>query len=371
MPGGAMKSDAPRGRGVPPVHLLVRLELPNKPPREFSYDFRQEVITIGRDPANDIQIPLTTVSRNHARLFYELGDFFLEDLGSTHGTNHNGKRLGSREKRLLRDGDQISVMSFQLTFKTSMGTLLDRQPGEKTEALARRMVQEVLSSLGGPSMEPPSLRVMDGVDEGRRLEIQEDQAEITLGRSPECDFVLNDQNISRRHALIKRTWNGFTVQDLGSKNGVIVNGKRAEGAQAIKDGDELQIGGIKLIFIDPASRILDQFGVLAEETVAPEGAEAPEEGDQAGAAAGDEEGEGDGEEDAAGESADQEPPETSGPAHDLAPDEQGDAGDPPRPEGAGELVPPPKTGGGAEVAILIIGALFLMSALGLAVWLYL
>ena len=45
--------------------------------------------------------------------------FFLEDLGSTHGTNPNGKRLGSREKRLLRDGDSISVMSFSLVFKTS------------------------------------------------------------------------------------------------------------------------------------------------------------------------------------------------------------------------------------------------------------
>lgn len=345
---------------IPPVHLIVRLELPDKPPREFSYDFRQEVITIGRDPGNDIQIPLTTVSRKHSRIFFELGDYFLEDLGSTHGTNHNGKRLGSREKRLLRDGDSISVMSFSLVFKTSAGTLLDRQPGEKTEALARRMVQEVLQSLGGPSMEPPCLRVMDGADEGRRLEIQEDQAEVTLGRSPECDFALNDQNISRRHALIKRTWNGFTVQDLGSKNGVLVNGKRADGPAPIKDGDEIQVGGIKMTFIDPASRILDQFGVLSDETVGKPDAEL---GEQA-------------EEQPPEEAPEEEaPPEEESPPEESAPEPEPE----PEEEQAEEQIEVPegmlegaKTSGiGAEVAILVVGGLFLLAAVALAVWLFL
>jgi pSer/pThr/pTyr-binding forkhead associated (FHA) protein len=359
VPASTARSDGQKG--VPPVHLIVRLEVPDKPPREFSYDFRQEVISIGRDPGNDIQIPLTTVSRKHSRIFYELGDFFLEDLGSTHGTTHNGKKLGPREKRLLRDGDEISVLTFSLTFKTTMGSILDRQPGEKTEALARRMVQEVLSSLGGSNMEPPCLRVMSGNDEGRRLEIQEDQAEITLGRSPECDFVLNDQNISRRHALIKRTWNGFTVQDLGSKNGVLVGGKRTEGAHPIKDGDEIQIGGIKLIFIDPASRILDQFGGIGDETIDPAHAdpgaqEAPEsEGEEAQE-----------EQDAEPPPEEEEPPpepEDPPPADDPSPEEGFVA-----PDDLPPMVAAPK-GIGAEVLILIAGGLFLLVALGLGVFL--
>jgi pSer/pThr/pTyr-binding forkhead associated (FHA) protein len=255
---------------APPVHLLVRLELPDRPAKEFEYDFKQNVIAMGRDPSNDIQVPLTTVSRRHARIFYEHGDYFLEDLGSTHGTEHNNKKLAQGEKRLLRDGDNITIMSFSIVFKTTAGSLLDRKPGEKTEQLARRMVQEVLSTLGGSKMDPPALRVMNGPDEGTRYEIREEQAEVTLGRSPECDLPLNDQNISRRHCLIKRTWNGFTAQDLGSKNGVIVNGNKIEGAQPIKDGDEIQVGGLKLIFIDPPSRLLDQFGGIAGETLNPQ-----------------------------------------------------------------------------------------------------
>lgn len=367
MPAPAARSDGPKS--VPPVHLIVRLELPDKPPREFSYDFRQEVITIGRDPGNDIQIPLTTVSRRHSRIFYELGDFFLEDLGSTHGTSHNGKRIGPREKRLLRDGDQISVMTFSVTFKTTMASILDRQPGEKTEALARRMVQEVLSSLGGSNMEPPCLRVMSGSDEGRRLEIQEDQAEITLGRSPECDFALNDQNISRRHALIKRTWNGYTIQDLGSKNGVLINGKRAEGAGAIKDGDELQIGGIKLIFIDPASRILDQFGVLGgDETMQPEEALHDGEGDpepEVGEAEQHEEEELHHEEEHVEEHHEYEGEHE--PEHEHAGDEGTDQQ---QPEAAADEILGAQKGIGAELAILIIGGAFLLVAIALAVFLY-
>ena len=258
-------------RQTPPVHLKVELTLPDREPREFSYDFQQPVISMGRDPGNDIQVPLTTVSRRHARIFFEMGDYFLEDLSSTHGTEHNGRRVAPGEKRLLRDGDQIKVMSFHIKFKTTVGTMLDRKPGEKTEALARRMVQEVLASLGSNQADPPALRIMNGTDEGRRFELSEEATEITIGRSPECDITLNDQNTSRRHCLIKRNWHGFTAQDLASKNGVLVNGQQIEGARMLKDGDEVQVGGVKLIFIDPPSRLLDQMGGLDGATVDSEG----------------------------------------------------------------------------------------------------
>ena len=270
---------ASAAKQTPPVHLKVELTLPDREPREFSYDFQQPVISLGRDPANDIQVPLTTVSRRHARIFFELGDYFLEDLGSTHGTEHNGRKVAPSEKRLLRDGDLIKIMSFHIKFKTTVGTMLDRKPGEKTEALARRMVQEVLASLGSNQADPPALRVMNGTDEGRRFELSEDAAEITIGRSPECDITLNDQNTSRRHCLIKRNWHGFTAQDLASKNGVLINSKQIEGARMLKDGDELQVGGVKLIFIDPPSRLLDQMGGLESPTLDPEGTDQTQGGD--------------------------------------------------------------------------------------------
>lgn len=255
----------------PPIHLSVVLELPERDPKAYEYDFEQPEISLGRDPGNDIQVPLTTVSRRHARLFHERGDYFLEDLGSTHGTKHNGRVLERGERRLLRTGDRIEVVSFKILFEARTGTMMDRQPGERTEQLARRMVQEVLQSIGGGDSERPSLRVMNGPVEGRRLELSEDAAEVVIGRSPDCDIVLDDPNVSRRHCLVKRTWDGFTAQDLGSRNGVAVNGRQLEAARILRDGDELDVGGIRLTFIDPPSRVLQQMGMLEDE-LDPEGA---------------------------------------------------------------------------------------------------
>jgi pSer/pThr/pTyr-binding forkhead associated (FHA) protein len=254
------------GKLPSPVQLYVRVEVEGKPPREFNYDFQQDVISFGRDPENDIQVPLTTVSREHARIFHEHGDYFLEDLNSTHGTKHNDRKLGPREKKILRDGDKINIMSFSVEFRTTNAYSLERQPGEKTEHMARRMVQEIISSVSGTEIEPTTIRIMNGGNEGTRYEFKESQTEVVMGRSPDCDVIIDDHNASRRHCLIKRTWNGFTAQDLGSKNGVILNDVNIEGAVYLKDSDEIQIGGVKLLFIDPASRILNQFGGVGEET---------------------------------------------------------------------------------------------------------
>lgn len=352
----------------PPVHLSVRLELPGKPHKDFSYRFQQPVISLGRDPSNDIQVPLTTVSRHHARIFFEMGDYFLEDLGSTHGTHHNGRKVPHGEKRLLRDRDEVTVMSFRIQFEIAGQAAMDRQPGEKTEALARRMVQEVLSSLGGSGVDPPALRVMNGPDEGKRYELSEEAVEITLGRSPDCDIVLNDQNASRRHCLVKRNWHGFTAQDLGSKNGVLVNGKQVEGAQLIKDGDELQVGGVKLIFIDPPSRLLDQMGGLAAapatgEEAVPEGEEEPHEVA------------GDGYGDEGGYEAEDYAPEPEPEDHgaSLEPEVSSEVDVEPSgeaPEIPAELAKAGKTGVW-ELVILVLGGLFLLGAVGLVLFLVL
>jgi hypothetical protein len=65
-----------------------------------------------------------------------------------------------------------------------------------------------------------------------------------LGRSRDCDIVLDDPNVSRRHAEIRPSGGSWTVRDLGSTNGVKVNGRRLEPTrpQSLKRGDELEIG---------------------------------------------------------------------------------------------------------------------------------
>jgi hypothetical protein len=63
-----------------------------------------------------------------------------------------------------------------------------------------------------------------------------------IGRSRECDVVLSDQNVSRRHAEVRPSGGKWIVKDLGSTNGVKVNGRRIQGAQSLKPGDTIELG---------------------------------------------------------------------------------------------------------------------------------
>lgn len=66
--------------------------------------------------------------------------------------------------------------------------------------------------------------------------------EFCVGRSAECQLSVDDPLVSRRHALFKVKREGVTVEDLGSRNGVVVNGAKIEGVRDIVDGDKVTIG---------------------------------------------------------------------------------------------------------------------------------
>ncbi len=71
----------------------------------------------------------------------------------------------------------------------------------------------------------------------------------TIGRSPECEYVLDDARVSRRHARLDLDENGITIEDLGSANGVIVNGLRIDAPTRLAGGDAISLGG-DLLSID-------------------------------------------------------------------------------------------------------------------------
>ncbi len=68
-----------------------------------------------------------------------------------------------------------------------------------------------------------------------------------IGRSRDCDLTLDDANVSRRHAEVRQEGGGFVLVDLGSTNGVKVNGRRTREA-ALQPGDEITIGTSRLTF---------------------------------------------------------------------------------------------------------------------------
>jgi pSer/pThr/pTyr-binding forkhead associated (FHA) protein len=76
-----------------------------------------------------------------------------------------------------------------------------------------------------------------------------------IGRSPDCDFVIDDRTVSRHHATIRREGSFWILVDIGSTNGTRVNGDRIDGRAVIKPGDELGFGAATARF-DPDERRL-------------------------------------------------------------------------------------------------------------------
>ena len=70
---------------------------------------------------------------------------------------------------------------------------------------------------------------------------------VVIGRSRESDVQISDPNASRRHAEIRREGGAFSIVDLGSTNGLDVNGKRTQRAK-LSDGDRITIGTTDLVF---------------------------------------------------------------------------------------------------------------------------
>ena len=81
--------------------------------------------------------------------------------------------------------------------------------------------------------------------DGRRMAVGSEA--LVIGRLPECDVVLPDSNVSRRHAELRRKGDGVFVTDLGSTNGTRVNGTPVR-EQLLASGDEISVGSTKLVF---------------------------------------------------------------------------------------------------------------------------
>src|SRR5215207_2230686 len=90
------------------------------------------------------------------------------------------------------------------------------------------------------------LAVRRGPNAGARFLLDHDVT--TSGRHPDSDIFLDDVTVSRRHAEFHREGGTFTVRDVGSLNGTYVNRERVEAA-TLSNGDEVQIGKFRLVFI--------------------------------------------------------------------------------------------------------------------------
>ena len=94
----------------------------------------------------------------------------------------------------------------------------------------------------------PILVVQEGQLAGKRWSLN--RTEFVIGRGEDCDIVLPDRQVSRHHFRVVHDDNGYSVEDLGSKNGTYINGAPVRGSMQLQDGDEIQVAlSVRLLFV--------------------------------------------------------------------------------------------------------------------------
>ncbi len=173
---------------------------------------------MGRSDDNDLVLPDVGVSRRHLQVVVDAEGATVEDLGSGNGTYLGGRRIQSQR---LRDGDEVSIDPFTLRFRLEGGTRV------------RRVVQRPRGWL----------EIVQGHGTTARYPVDDEGA--VIGRSEEAEVVLADPAASRQHARIDVRGGATTLKDLGSANGVFVNGARVR-ERMLVHGDVVRIGNSDL-----------------------------------------------------------------------------------------------------------------------------
>ena len=142
------------------------------------------------------------------------------------------------------------------SFCSSCGSALDLQDDRTITLAAVDPLQDapgseddVVVPVGDLPAEGAVLIVRAGAQAGDRFALTEGVTH--LGRHPDSEIMLDDITVSRRHASIERTAQGYVVTDAGSLNGTYVNQERIERA-VLHHGDELQVGKFRLVLFERA-----------------------------------------------------------------------------------------------------------------------
>ena len=209
----------------------------------------RDEITIGRQEGNTIRLTERNVSRCHARLTKagteETPTVFVEDLDSYNGVKVNGDRILG--KCTLQPDDTIQIGDYYLALE------------EQSRATPLSSQETVIELDAEPPREPTSERLEES-QWARFIVVSSNLAgevyalkrrETLIGRTTdENDVVINHRSISRNHVKVIWRDGAFTVIDLASANGILVNGLATSTATLV-NGDIIEMGHVKLRFSGP------------------------------------------------------------------------------------------------------------------------
>ena len=204
---------------------MARLFITSGGDPEQTVDLGSATVSIGREPGNTVVLPSEgKASRRHCTIApVPGGGFEVVDLKSMNGTRVNGEAI---ERRRLKPGDVVEVGRTKIRYDDPDA------PPEKIPTVC------YLEWSAGPR-------------KGEKVALS--SARTSIGRRDTNTIPLEDRMASGHHAEITKDLNGYTVRDLGSTNGTLVNGEPVTETLLVH-GSRLRIGNARFVFKDPAMK---------------------------------------------------------------------------------------------------------------------
>jgi ABC-type multidrug transport system ATPase subunit/pSer/pThr/pTyr-binding forkhead associated (FHA) protein len=225
--------------GLSSVRLLIKAG----PGAGKTLELTGESQVIGRSDAADLVVPHPEVSQRHARIVFQEGQYFIEDLGSRNGTFLNGDPMGGL--RALKDGDEIFLgPNIILVFtQAEVGKVESLEQLVAAGSGANKTLLDLEAGAATPPVRPaapPTLVVTLAGQEAVEYSLTKEV--ITLGRADDNDIVIPSMIVSRHHAVLTLTANGYEIQILsGATNTLTCQGRPVTERRLLADGDVLRL----------------------------------------------------------------------------------------------------------------------------------
>ena len=204
-------------------------------------DLASDPYTIGRKAGNDLAIDDPSVSGQHARIVKIQSVYFLEDLKSTNGTLVNGKRI---DRHQLRDADVITIGQHRIIFQEPPATAFC------TPASASDMDHTMVIDARDVSASVTTSRAKILVTQGKtdRLEYRLTKPATLIGSQEGAAIRLTSWFAPKSAAQIFQRGGAYFVSRSQGAKRLAVNGQEVSGQQQLKNGDQITVAGITLVF---------------------------------------------------------------------------------------------------------------------------
>lgn len=225
-----------------------------------AYDFKQASIVVGRDESADVLIDNPSVSRRHAEIKLEDSGWVVEDLGSSNGTYFKGQKITGPHSIGL--GDEIGLGKFSIVFGKALGEgevpvakpspMVEKEPAPQqptmgaAEGTMHINPHEVKELLKDADRQKRKHFVWESGDE-KGTHYLSDQPAVLIGTDQLCDIRVPK---GPRHHLLLITVDGTVeARYLALFGSMTVRGRGTKRA-SLRDGDVLEVGGVKITFMD-------------------------------------------------------------------------------------------------------------------------